>query len=117
EAEPLKGYVVREIEPGPAGDTDEGLLEYIRATGDTGFHFSGTARMGTGGMSVVDPRLRVHGVNRLRVIDASVMPTIASGNINAAVLMIGEKGADLVKAHRATASARPAATVPPRAAA
>lgn len=105
EAEPLRSHVIREIEPGPIGDTDEGLLDYIRSTGDTGFHFSGTARMGTDGMAVVDPRLRVHGVNRLRVIDASVMPTIASGNINAAVLMIGEKGADLVKADAAAASA------------
>ena len=105
EAEPLKRYVVREIEPGAVGETDEELLDYIRSTGDTGFHFSGTARMGTDDMAVVDPELRVHGVNRLRVIDASVMPTIASGNINAAVLMIGEKGADLVKADGAGASA------------
>jgi choline dehydrogenase len=87
----------REIEPGADADSDEGLLEYIRANADTAFHFCGTARMGTDDMAVVDPQLRVHGVDRLRVIDASVMPTIASGNINPAVLMIGEKGADLVK--------------------
>ena len=105
EAEPLKEYVVREIEPGPAVETDEELLEYIRSKGDTAFHFSGSARMGTDDMAVVDPELRVHGVNGLRVIDASVMPTITSGNINAAVLMIGEKGADLVKADGARASA------------
>ena len=84
---------------------DEGLLDYIRSTGDTGFHFSGSARMGTDDLAVADPELRVLGVNRLRVIDASVMPTISSGNINAAVLMIGEKGADLVKAGAARASA------------
>ncbi len=90
-------YEVRELEPGPAGESDEGLLDYIRTHADTGFHFSGTARMGTDEMAVVDPQLRVRGVDRLRVIDASVMPTIVSGNINAAVLMIGEKGADLVK--------------------
>ena len=91
-------YEIRETGPAEEGDTDEGLLEYIRANADTAFHFSGSARMGTDDLAVVDPQLRVRGVNRLRVIDASVMPTITSGNINAAVLMIGEKGADLVKA-------------------
>jgi choline dehydrogenase len=93
-----KNVHVQEIAPGPAGASDEGLLDYIRSTADTGFHFSGTARMGVDEMAVVDPQLRVRGVNKLRVIDASVMPTIVSGNINAAVIMIGEKGADLVKA-------------------
>lgn len=88
---------VQEIAPGPAGDSDRSLLDYIKDTADTGFHFSGTARMGTDNMAVVDPQLRVRGVDKLRVIDASVMPTIVSGNINAAVVMIGEKGADLVK--------------------
>jgi choline dehydrogenase len=90
--------MVKEIEPGPAGDSDEGLLDYIRTNGNTGFHYSGTARIGKDDLAVVDPQLRVRGINNLRVIDASVMPTIPSGNINAAVLMIGEKGADLVKA-------------------
>ncbi len=93
-----KKYDIKEIAPGPDGDTDEGLLDYIREHSDTGFHYCGTARMGKDDMAVVDPQLRVHGVDKLRVIDASVMPTIISGNINAAVLMIGEKGADLVKA-------------------
>lgn len=97
ETEPLKGYIIEELGPGREGDTDEGLLDYIRANADTGFHFCGTARIGQDDMAVVDPELRVQGVNKLRVIDASIMPTITSGNINAAVLMIGEKGADLVK--------------------
>jgi len=97
-ADAMKTFDVREIEPGPAGETDEGLLDYIRTNGDTGFHYSGTARMGEDDMCVVDSRLRVRGVGKLRVIDASVMPTITSGNIHAAVMMIGEKGADLVKA-------------------
>jgi choline dehydrogenase len=92
-----KEFNVQEIAPGPDADTDEGLLDYIRANADTAFHFCGTARMGTDDMAVVDPELRVHGVDKLRVIDASVMPTIASGNIHPAVLMIAEKGADLVK--------------------
>lgn len=91
-------YGIVEVGPADEGDTDEKLLEYIRANADTAFHFSGSARMGTDEMAVVDPKLKVHGVKGLRVIDASVMPTITSGNINAAVLMIGEKGADLVKA-------------------
>jgi choline dehydrogenase len=97
----------REIEPGADVDSDEELLEYIRGNADTAFHFCGTARMGTDDMAVVDPQLRVRGVERLRVIDASVMPTIASGNINPAVLMIGEKGADLVRG-RTTATEPPA---------
>lgn len=88
---------IQELKPGPEGDTDEGLLDYIRANADTSFHFCGTARMGTDEMAVVDPQLRVRGVQGLRVIDASVMPTEASANINPAVLMIGEKGADLLK--------------------
>ncbi len=91
-------FGVVETAPAEAGDTDEGLLEFIRANADTAFHFAGSARMGQDEMAVVDPELRVRGIGRLRVIDASVMPTITSGNINAAVLMIGEKGADLVKA-------------------
>lgn len=89
---------LRELVPGKDGDTDEDLLAFIRETADTAFHFSGTARMGKDDRAVVDPQLRVRGVSKLRVIDASVMPTISSGNINPAVLMIGEKGADLVKA-------------------
>jgi choline dehydrogenase len=92
-----KEFDVKEIEPGGDADTDDGLLDYIRSNADTAFHFCGSARMGTDDMAVVDPQLRVRGVDKLRVIDASVMPTIASGNINPAVLMIGEKGADLVK--------------------
>lgn len=87
----------REIAPGPDGDTDEGLLDYIRSTADTGFHYSGSAKMGNDDMSVVDPKLRVRGVDKLRVIDASILSTMVSGNINADVIMIGEKGADLVK--------------------
>src|SRR5690606_14321269 len=95
DAMPVKELNIREIEPGPQGDTDEGLLEYIRASADTAFHFCGTARMGQDDMAVVDPQLRVRGIQGLRVIDASVIPTQASANINPAVLMIGEKGADL----------------------
>lgn len=93
-----KNLDILETEPADAASTDEGLLAYIRASADTAFHFCGTARMGTDEMAVVDPQLKVHGIGKLRVIDASVMPNPSSGNIHPAVLMIGEKGADLVKA-------------------
>ena len=82
-------FDAKEIAPASKGDTDEGLLNYIRKNAFIAHHYD---------MSVVDPQLRVHGLNKHRVIDASVMPTLTSGNINAAVLMIGEKGADYVKA-------------------
>lgn len=98
EAPALQKVGVKELAPGAQDETDEGLLSYIRETSATAFHYSGTARMGDDDMAVVDSELRVRGVDRLRVIDASVMPTIASGNINPAVLMIGEKGADLLRA-------------------
>lgn len=88
---------IKELKPGPDVDSDDELLDYIRANADTSFHFCGTARMGKDDMAVVDPQLRVRGLQGRRVIDASVMPTEASANINPAVLMIGEKGADLVK--------------------
>lgn len=96
-AAPLKRFNVAELKPGPSGASDEGLMDYIRANGTTGYHYAGTARMGQDDLAVVDPQLRVRGVNRLRVMDASVMPTVVSGNTNAATLMIGERGADLLK--------------------
>lgn len=81
-------------------DDDANLIEHIADTGASAFHYSGTARMGMDELAVVDPSLRVHGIGRLRVIDTSVMPTVTSGNTNAAAIMIGEKGAQLVKAAR-----------------
>jgi choline dehydrogenase len=93
----LRPYIVKEDRPGPqVGDSDEALLEYARETGQTAWHAVGTCRMGQPGDAVVDARLRVYGVAGLRVIDASVMPTIPSSNINAAAIMVGERGADLV---------------------
>ncbi|HWQ37044.1 MAG TPA: choline dehydrogenase [Burkholderiales bacterium] len=90
-------YVASEYRPGPEVRSDDEMLAYIRSTATTGFHPCGTCRMGTDEGAVVDPRLRVHGIQGLRVADASVMPTIVSGNTNAATIMIAEKAADLIK--------------------
>jgi choline dehydrogenase len=94
----LAPYVLEEYLPGPAARSDREILEAVRAFGSSGYHPCGTCRIGKDGMAVVDPRLRVRGVDGLRVIDASVMPTVVSGNTNAATVMIAEKGADLVRA-------------------
>jgi choline dehydrogenase len=85
-----------EVVPGEAVNTDAGLWDFARTTGGTVFHCVGTCRMGSDGASVLDPQLRVRGVDGLRVIDASVMPQITSANTNATSLMIGERGAALV---------------------
>jgi choline dehydrogenase len=84
--------------PGPETETDEDWLEHIRRTAGTTFHPTSTCMMGTDERAVVDPELRVHGVEGLRVVDASVMPTVVSGNTNATVIMIAEKAADLILA-------------------
>jgi choline dehydrogenase len=87
----------RDVLPGLPVQTDQQLLDFARTHGGTVFHASGTCRMGSDEMAVVDPALCVHGIDGLRVIDASIMPTITSANTNAASLMIGEKGAALVR--------------------
>ena len=86
-----------EIMPGREADSETALLDFARTKGGTCFHLVGTCRMGSDADAVVDPALRVRGVEGLRVIDASVMPTVTSANTNAASLMIGEKGAALVR--------------------
>jgi choline dehydrogenase len=91
-------WVSEEINPGADADSDEAILGWIRRTGGTIYHPSGTCRMGGDPESVVDPELRVRGIEGLRVADASIMPTVVSGNTNAPAIMIGEKCADLVKA-------------------
>jgi choline dehydrogenase len=85
-----------EIYPGPRAETDDDLLEHVRATAGTTFHQTSTCMMGPGPRSVVDIDLRVKGMQGLRVIDASIMPTVVSGNTNATVIMIAEKGADMI---------------------
>ncbi|HXC29732.1 MAG TPA: choline dehydrogenase [Stellaceae bacterium] len=93
----LQQYVAEEFQPGPGIASDIQLLDYARQRGGTVYHPTSTCTMGTGPMAVVDPELRVHGVEGLRVADASVMPTVISGNTNAATIMIGEKLADMVR--------------------
>lgn len=98
-------FDVQEIEPGPLEDSDEDLLDYMRKSANTGFHYAGTARIGTDELAVVDPQLRVRGVEGLRVVDASVMPVEMTGNIHPTVLMIAERGADLIQRDRTGALA------------
>jgi choline dehydrogenase len=90
-------YVAFENKPGDKIQSYDQWLEYARHTGTTTFHVIGTCKMGSDPMAVVDDRLRVHGIAGLRVIDASVMPTVPSGNTNAPTIMIAEKGADMIK--------------------
>jgi choline dehydrogenase len=90
-------FIAEEFQPGPAIRSDTDLLAYARQRGGTVYHPTSTCKMGTGPMTVVDPELRVHGIEGLRVADASVMPTVISGNTNAATIMIGEKLADMVR--------------------
>ena len=94
----LDRYRAFEMNPGDKYRTDAELLEFARINGQTTYHVTGTCKMGHDPMAVVDDELRVHGIAGLRVIDASIMPTLVSGNTNAAVIMIAEKGADMVKA-------------------
>ena len=93
----LRQYIAEEFQPGPGVASDIQLLDYARQRGGTVYHPTSTCTMGTGPMAVVDPELKVHGIEGLRVADASVMPTVISGNTNAATIMIGEKLADMVR--------------------
>ncbi|MEP0872695.1 GMC family oxidoreductase N-terminal domain-containing protein [Trichocoleus desertorum AS-A10] len=97
-ASALDEFRGQEIAPGAEKQSDAALVAYVRETCSTVWHPVGTCKMGTDPMAVVDPELRVHGVEGLRVVDASIMPTITTGNTNAPTIMIGEKAADLIKA-------------------
>jgi choline dehydrogenase len=94
--ESLKPYVAAEYRPGPQARSDEELLEFARNYGATIFHPAGTCKMGSDSMAVVDSHLRVRGVEGLRVVDCSIMPTLVSGNTHAPVVMIAEKASDLI---------------------
>jgi choline dehydrogenase len=103
QAPALARYVVAETLPGPDVQTDDEFIAYARQTGTTVFHASCSCRMGPDALSVVDDQLRVHGLDRLRVIDASVMPAVTSTNTNAPTIMIAEKGAAMVRAAKSGA--------------
>jgi choline dehydrogenase len=87
---------VTEIAPGAGRNTDDEILDWVRQVAETTYHPVGTCKMGPDGLAVVDARLRVHGIDGLRIADASIMPTLTSGNTNAPAIMIGEKAADMV---------------------
>jgi len=92
----MRRYIAEERAPDPRCTSDAELLAFARATGTTVFHPTSTCRIGSDATAVVDERLRVHGIERLRVVDGSIMPTVVSGNTNAAIVMIAEKGADMI---------------------
>ena len=96
-AEPLDDYRGEEVWPGEDAQTDAEIAEHVRETGHTVYHPVGTCKMGDDDMAVVDDDLRVHGLEGLRVVDASVMPTLTGGNTNAPTIAIAEKAADLIR--------------------
>jgi choline dehydrogenase len=105
-ASPIADVIAAEIAPGPQVRSDEEIVNYIRNNGATTFHLVGTCKMGHDPMSVVDDRLRVHGLVGLRVADASIMPMIVSGNTGIPCMMIGEKCAEMVLAEHEAGTAR-----------
>jgi choline dehydrogenase len=98
QAPALSPYVVEEVDPGAKVVSDEALLAHCRARGSTIYHPTSTCRMGNDPLAVVDQRLRLRGIEGLRVVDASVMPDLVSGNTNAVVIMIAEKASDMILA-------------------
>jgi choline dehydrogenase-like flavoprotein len=96
-SEPWRRVAAGGVGPGPATDNDAGLIDYIRRIAATAHHPVGTCRMGVDAGAVVDPELKVYGVNGLRVVDASIFPHVVGGNTNAPVVMVAEKAADLIR--------------------
>jgi choline dehydrogenase len=96
QAPAMARHIAQELEPGKQCVSDDELLDFIRRRALTAYHPVGTCRMGQDQTAVVDERLRVRGIAGPRVVDASIMPAVVSGNTNAAAIMIGEKGADMV---------------------
>ncbi|MBS0541269.1 MAG: choline dehydrogenase, partial [Proteobacteria bacterium] len=90
-------YIAYENNPGDKVQSYDEWLDFARRTGQTTYHVIGTCKMGSDPMAVVNDRLQVHGIAGLRVIDASIMPTVPSGNTNAPTIMVAEKGADMIK--------------------
>ncbi len=96
--QPLAKFRGEELHPGIAAQSDAEITEFIRAEAQTLYHPVGTCKMGHDALAVVDSHLQVHGIERLRVVDASVMPRIIAGNTNAPTIMIAEKAADMIRA-------------------
>ena len=92
----VQQYCGEEMQPGSKFKTDENILQFIRDKAETLYHPSGTCKMGNDKMAVVDNKLRVYGIKNLRVADASIMPTLISGNTNGPCMMIGERCADFI---------------------
>ena len=86
-----------ELAPGPDAESDEELDDFIRRTVESAYHPSCSLKMGTDAMAVVDPETRVHGIDRLRVVDSSIMPSITTGNLNAPTIMLAERASDLIR--------------------
>jgi choline dehydrogenase len=92
----LKPFVVSEYDPGAKVSTDGELLDYCRERGSTIYHPTSTCRMGNDALAVVDQRLKVRGLEGLRIVDGSIMPDLVSGNTNAPIIMIAEKASDMI---------------------
>ncbi|MDB6062905.1 MAG: putative oxidoreductase [Verrucomicrobiaceae bacterium] len=93
----LKPFIVKEITPGPQIETDEEIVQLFRDIGQTAYHVAGTCRMGSDAESVLDPQLRVRGVEGVRVVDTSIMPTLMSGNTNAPAMAIAMRAAEIIR--------------------
>jgi choline dehydrogenase-like flavoprotein len=93
----LKRFVLAERVPGPEVTSEEGLIAFACASGKTDYHPVGTCRMGRDAQAVVNPDLTFRGIKALRIVDASVMPNVITGNTNAATIMIAEKASDMIR--------------------
>jgi len=100
EAKAMDGFRGTEVSPGSGVQSDDEILDYIRANAQTAYHPVGTCKMGIDEMAVVDPELKVRGIEGLRVADGSIMPTLMSGNTNGPIIMIGEKASEMMLAAR-----------------
>jgi choline dehydrogenase len=95
--DPIASHVIAEEVPGPLVEADDDIYRFMEQTGNSAHHQGGTCKMGQDALAVVDERLRVRGVEGLRVVDASVMPFLTSGNTNAPTMMIGVKAAEMIR--------------------